>query len=152
MENVNMGCTWTWIVMGDFNLVLNMVDRLGGKSINSCELIELPPKGSKQTWSVKQGENIFFLQIDWVSVNNKWLLQIPTQCANFLPQGISDHSPIKVEQFNSKRTCRGPFKYYNIWSVHPSFLEIVKEVWNSRIHGCAMLQVKNLEKKAKGTQ
>lgn len=47
MENVNMGCTWTWIVMGDFNLVLNMVDRLGGKSINSCELIELPPKGSK---------------------------------------------------------------------------------------------------------
>ncbi|XP_070017036.1 uncharacterized protein [Nicotiana sylvestris] len=65
LETIHQGNTMPWLVMGDFNSVLNINDGIGGNPvtmaevtdfqqyIDSCELNELPPKGSRHTWSDK---------------------------------------------------------------------------------------------------
>lgn len=69
LETIHQGNTMPWLVMGDFNSVLNINDGIGGNPvtmaevtdfqqyIDSCELNELPPKGSRHTWSDKLGNN-----------------------------------------------------------------------------------------------
>ena len=31
-----------------------------------------------------------------------------------------------------------PFKFYDMWASHESFLDIVKEVWNKKVEGTKM--------------
>lgn len=74
-------------------------------------------------------------------INNDWLAHMPCYIANFLPEGISYHSPIKVEVLNADNKPRRPFKYCNIWAIHPSFMERVEAVWHTLIQGYTMLQI-----------
>nr|XP_009792506.1 PREDICTED: uncharacterized protein LOC104239547 [Nicotiana sylvestris] len=139
--------------MGDFNAVLNMDDRIGGNPatvnqvmefqdfVESCGLLELPPKGSTYTWSDRHEVQRMLSKIDWAFINNEWLLQMPAYIANYLPAGISDHSPIKVELLNAPGRISKPFKYCNIWATHPKFLEVVTTTWQNVGSGYAMLQV-----------
>lgn len=76
METIKNGCHKPWIIMGDFNSILNMEDRVGGSPVSVsevvnfqiyleiCEMLELPSKENRFTWSEKQGENRnFFLRL-----------------------------------------------------------------------------------------
>jgi len=61
-------------VLGDFNSILNVEDRIGGNPItwaemmdfNKCvkesRLLEFPTQGNKYTWSDKHEENRIFFQ------------------------------------------------------------------------------------------
>ncbi|XP_060175300.1 uncharacterized protein LOC132606018 [Lycium barbarum] len=109
MEDVSRRCNCPWIIMGDFNSILNRTDRIGGSQVSvtevmdfqqcieDCELIELPPKGSRFTWNDKQGNN-----------------RLPNYIAKFLPEGISDHTPVKVEPLLARPRRNKPFKYCNV--------------------------------------
>lgn len=63
-ENLTRGmvvCTGAWIVSGEFSLVLDLKDRLGGnplivaevvafkENVEACEIIELPHHGNMYT-------------------------------------------------------------------------------------------------------
>lgn len=75
--------------MGDFNSILNMNDRAGGNQVSvyevveiqqcvdACGVLELPPKGSKYTWSDSHGNSRVYSEIDWMFVNDRWLHQMP---------------------------------------------------------------------------
>lgn len=61
LNDISRSCNGPWITIGDFSAVLNMDDRIGGNSVivneimefqdcvESCGLLELPPKGSRYT-------------------------------------------------------------------------------------------------------
>ncbi|XP_059306501.1 uncharacterized protein LOC132057943 [Lycium ferocissimum] len=68
LESVHRGVTQPWVLMGDFNAVLNMDDRIGRSRVSmaevyefhdcveACGLMELPAQGSGNTWSVNRGK------------------------------------------------------------------------------------------------
>ncbi|XP_060203004.1 uncharacterized protein LOC132631444 [Lycium barbarum] len=110
-------------------------------STENCGLLELPTKGSRYTWSDKQGNDRIFSKIDWVFVNTDWLNNMPAFSAQVLPEGISDHCPVKIAPLDDPRRVRQPFQYCNVWSSHPSFLDNVNEGWHRSMEGYTMMKV-----------
>lgn len=65
-----------WIVMGDFNSVLYIEDRVGGnlitmakitefhRCIEQCELVELPTSGRRYTWKDRHDDSRILSKID----------------------------------------------------------------------------------------
>lgn len=139
--------------MGDFNVVLYMDDRIRGNPVSmaevkefhecveNCGLLELPKQGSMYTWNDKHGGSRFFSKIDGIFVNSEWLDSMPDFSTTFPPEEISDHSPMKLSLPNSPKKRRKPFKYCNVWSSHPLFLERVKVGWNLSIEECQMMRI-----------
>ncbi|XP_070024779.1 uncharacterized protein [Nicotiana sylvestris] len=160
------GCQETWIIMGDFNAVLRLDDKVGGlpitvgetrafqECVDTCGLIEMSQHGNMYSWNERSGDQRIFSKIDWAFVNRDWLDRMPKYNAIFLPARVTDHCPISVHLVNAPLPRKKPFKFCNIWSQHPQFLEIVKEGWDSQIEGCVMLQVVRklelLKRKLKG--
>nr|XP_009594786.1 uncharacterized protein LOC104091210 [Nicotiana tomentosiformis] len=140
-------CKSPWLVIGDFNSILNMEDRIRGntvswakvmefnKCIEACGLIELPNQGCKYSWNDKHSDQGIYSKIDWALINNDWLDSMPDCKAIFLPEGISDHCPV-----NERHRGRKPFKFCNVWTQHPQYLEQVERGWNIEIDGCKMLR------------
>lgn len=154
-----------WLVAGDFNAMMRQDDRIGGnpilmgkmiefqECIEDSGLIELPHFGSRYTWSDRHGDSRIWSKIDWAFVNREWIDMMPTYTITFLPEGTSAHCAIHMALENIDRAKKKPFKYCNTWSTHPSFLQIVKEVWGRDVKGCKMVQIvrklKELRRKLK---
>ncbi|XP_019251316.1 PREDICTED: uncharacterized protein LOC109230251 [Nicotiana attenuata] len=133
-----------WITMGDFNSVLHEEDRQGGNPITLNEVIdfqscldvtgltELPNSGCSYTWNDKHESGRIFSRIDWVFVNGEWMDNLVDCRAKFLPEGVSDHSPIQITIAQNNNQARKTFRYCNMWSSHPKFKEIVENVWSQK--------------------
>ena len=77
-------------------------------------------------------------------VNSKWLQEGLSALANFgLPGKCSDHSPCAVSLFdNMEHGVRlRPFKFFNMWSQHQDFQEIVRNTWDTQRDGSAMFKL-----------
>ncbi|KAL7161753.1 hypothetical protein ACSBR2_042265 [Camellia fascicularis] len=61
--------------------------------------------------------------------------------ANFLPSGVSDHSPVVVTISDEVTSYKKPFKFFNFWSKHEDFLPLVANEWSQYIHGVLMFRV-----------
>ncbi|XP_074277529.1 uncharacterized protein LOC141601159 [Silene latifolia] len=142
-----------WVVMGDFNSVLAMDERIGSeisvaevrdfqKCVDACGIGDIPAQGSFFTWNNKQEVgDMVFSRIDRAMFNVEWLLKYPDTITMFHPEGLFDHCPCTM---TLKPDCvreRGSFKYFNMWGKDSEFLPIVKEVWDSQIHGVKIFQL-----------
>lgn len=58
--------------------------------------LELPHQGNQYSWSDKGSEGRIYSKIDWVLINDEWLISVPSSMASYLPEGISDHCLIKI--------------------------------------------------------
>ncbi|KAK9684883.1 hypothetical protein RND81_10G239800 [Saponaria officinalis] len=61
----------------------------------------------------------------------------PSASVNFLPPGISDHSPVMVTLLETQR-FRKRFSFLNCWTRDPSYMDNLQRVWNSPTSGSAM--------------
>ena len=52
-------------------------------------------------------------KLDRVLVNEKWNLHFPLSEARFLPDGMSDHSPMAVKVTGNVQNIKKPFGIYN---------------------------------------
>lgn len=140
-----------WIILGDFNTVLASHEKVGGKNVHpratanviesfqEANLCDLKLKGCRFTWSNRSGGvRGITSKLDRVLVNpaHAWLAQFTDSEAEFLPAGISDHSPMVVTIF--KNDPSGTFKFYNFWADEPDFMDIVRRVWSTEIRGNPM--------------
>ncbi|XP_074278368.1 uncharacterized protein LOC141601959 [Silene latifolia] len=94
-----------WVVMGDFNSVLAMDERIGSEisvaemrdfqeCVDACGIGDIPAQGSFFTWNNKQEVgDMFFSRIDRAMVNIEWLLKYSDTITMFHPEGLFDHSP-----------------------------------------------------------
>ncbi|XP_074277773.1 uncharacterized protein LOC141601396 [Silene latifolia] len=108
-----------WLVMGDFNNVLFMDERIGSQ-VTDAEGLD---------------------GIDRVLANDEWILTGPTGSVTFLPEGLYDHSPCLIELGADIERRKGNFKYFNMWGKHAEFKSVVNDVWRQTISGCCMFQV-----------
>ncbi|XP_074277501.1 uncharacterized protein LOC141601134 [Silene latifolia] len=105
-----------WIVLGDFNNFMHCDEKIG-----------LPPSATR-----------VFSRIDRVLVNEAWSSKWPDYYAYYAPEGDYDHCPCFIIGGASQLPRKKPFKFYNMWTGVPDFMEILKNGWNRRIHGTQM--------------
>ncbi|XP_062104316.1 uncharacterized protein LOC133815496 [Humulus lupulus] len=130
-----------WIILGDFNAPFSGGDRSGGNAITSIELADalgwkvnanvetLKSTGSFFTWTNNQeGSARIFSKIDHVFIIEDWLDIFPQTLAKFRWEVVSDHCScivyIPLVTMGSKL-----FKYYNFWSNHAEFKQVVLSSW-----------------------
>ena len=136
-----------WVVLGDFNVVRKPEEREGGSLVwtEACEDLErccmeaqlddLRFSGHYLTWSRGEGENYLARKLDRVLVNHVWLETFVEAEARFLPPGLSDHSPMIVSMGLPLLKRKSFFKFFDLWTESPLFMDIVEKVWQTQIDG-----------------
>ncbi|KAK9740793.1 hypothetical protein RND81_03G060700 [Saponaria officinalis] len=67
-------------------------------------------------------------------VNPCWLAQFPSSSANFLPAGVSDHSPVFVTIFE-EAAHRKRFSFLNCWVTDPLYTSVIWQAWDVPVFG-----------------
>ena len=156
-----------WLVMGDFNTTRfvneksggNMVRDTGMNDFHEClfnlELAEVPFLGPIFTWMNRQdGVNFIARKLDRCLQNEYCLNMFPNALTEVQHPGLSDHCPL-VTSLNIRpvleRRKNFPFKFFNFWADHPTFLKIVKEAWTSDVLGTPMYRLTQKLKRVKAS-
>lgn len=130
-----------WCFCGDFNATLHHGDRIsrarstlppdkGFKEwVYSHYLKELHASGPQFTW----GREGCMSKIDWVFMNEEWVLKFPDASAVHLPKHQSDHCPILLKIQGGARIKGGKrdFRFFAPWVTHSDFPNVVKRSWVS---------------------
>lgn len=134
LENSQQG---PWLLMGDYNAVIHVDDRLNGAEIQEQEtrdftdflfetgLTELKTVGRKYTWT----NNHIYSKIDRAVVNGDWMIRLPHLEVTVLDPGFSDHSPLSITFDNHPGIRARPFKFLNHLTEHQEFLDKVAKGW-----------------------
>ncbi|XP_049348974.1 uncharacterized protein LOC125813528 [Solanum verrucosum] len=143
--------TIPWCTVGDFNVIIDIDEKLGGipynmrKSvefigvIEACGLMDLGFNGPKFTWSNQRGVNFrIWKRLDRAMVNDKWLQNMPHTSITHLPSVGSDHCPLLLEMKARPHNCIKYFRFLNFWVEQPSFIETVNACWNRPVEGNPM--------------
>ncbi|KAK9725508.1 hypothetical protein RND81_05G149100 [Saponaria officinalis] len=98
-----------WLVLGDFNVIRDISERISSTLPNlddilafntcllNCGLMDLQCSGCEFTWTNKQdGVDRVWSKLDRDMVNGSWMRKFSVTSAQFLPAGVSDHSPALV--------------------------------------------------------
>ncbi|GJU88114.1 hypothetical protein Tco_1300537 [Tanacetum coccineum] len=151
-KHVTRGCPW--VLLGDFNVALNLEDTYSGSSsLNSAmiefkdcvadiEVMDINCSGLHFTWNQKpKGGGGILKKLDRIMGNVEFIDEFPGAHAFFQPYRISDHSPavLKIPDLPSNKPK--PFKFFNFITHKKKFLEVVAAHWNSNVHGHSMFQV-----------
>ncbi|XP_074305794.1 uncharacterized protein LOC141641015 [Silene latifolia] len=151
----NMKCciNGPWVVMGDFNNVLAMNERIGSEvsaaevrefqeCVDVCGLNDIPAQGAFFTWTNKQEVgDLKFSRIDRALVTDEWLLHFPNTITMFHPEGLFDHCPCTMTLNPDVARNKTTFKYFNMWGKDPGFLKIIQDVWSIPLYGVKMFQL-----------
>ncbi|XP_021756192.1 uncharacterized protein LOC110721363 [Chenopodium quinoa] len=96
--------------------------------LRSNNLTDFNVGGMFYTWTNKQeGEDRVCSKIDRVIVNNGWLNNFPSFAAEFLPEGLMNHSPCCMRLDSQAGNVKKPFRFFNMWTEAPNFLAIVED-------------------------
>ncbi|XP_074297297.1 uncharacterized protein LOC141628002 [Silene latifolia] len=143
----------TMALVGDFNTVINLDERLGGNikqndmdefidCLATCGMTDIPATGAFYTWNNKQDpQSRIYSRLDRFLVNQEWQTTFPDMMAHFHPAGLFDHSRCTVGDTKLVMTRRASFKYFNMWGKAPDFITRVKEEWDKTYPGHKMFNV-----------
>lgn len=116
-----------WLIMGDFNTMLDMNDRVNGITVQEneikdfrefmedCRLTELPTVGRSYTWT----NNHVYSRIDRTIVNAQWMIDMPPMQIQVMNPHFSDYSPLSIEVEATMDNRKRPFRFYNCLADHP---------------------------------
>ncbi|KAF9624332.1 hypothetical protein IFM89_009615 [Coptis chinensis] len=139
-----------WCVAGDFNNILESNEIVGGDPMHPREVYDfsLCLQNSRLTdinsigffftwWNKSVGIGSIMSRIDRYLVNKAWYTAYPYFFAEFLPYGISNHSPMLLSWSDYKRKAP-PFRFCNYWALPGEFKCILEEVWKTHIYNNPM--------------
>lgn len=134
-----------WIVMGDFNQVLNIeeaysyvpapISLRGISNFSDClsaaGLFDLASRGCQFTWSNKSPSSPKARKLDRALVNEVWRQNFHESNAFFDVPGCSDHPPCLVTISTSEDRRHSRFIFFNFFSTHPKYSQRLREAWSS---------------------
>lgn len=129
----------SWMVESDFNVIrfilkktaisgMNRSTRAFNDFVQNHYLRDCTLKNTNFTWT--NGQEIPTMsRLDRFLISNCWEDLYPHFVQEALPKITSDHWPIfmSTSRSNFRLTT---FRFENMWALHPTFLECVKEWWN----------------------
>ena len=135
-----------WLMMGDFNELLESTDKIGGRDLipsrvqafdnclKWCGFFELASSGPNCTWTNKSWNWSKHIKekLDKAFCNNEWQFLFPQAHGLTLLRTHSDHHLISVsiEGWNTQKP-HYTFIFQPMWLTHASFRPIVDCYWNS---------------------
>ncbi|XP_074298560.1 uncharacterized protein LOC141629460 [Silene latifolia] len=160
LESMKHMASGPWVVMGDFNNVLAMNERVGSvvtasemkgfqDCVDECGIMDLPLEYAFFTWTNKQKPgSMVFSRINIAMANDEWLNVYPDTSTVFHPEGLFNHCPCTITLCPTVERKKGSFKYFNIWSKDPEFMAIVKEALK-QLNGSAFANIETSANAAK---
>ncbi|KAG5620558.1 hypothetical protein H5410_005776 [Solanum commersonii] len=158
---VNNGFNAT-IVGGDFNVVLNREEKIGGMPvtaadikdfrnyIESSDLSQISFKGCLFTWrNGRAGDDCIFERLDRILQNAEFQIFFSHTVVEHLPRAGSDHAPMLLCCYNKVKKVRKPFKFLKFWMEHKSFLDVVRKNWDLVYFDNSFLDFKRKSKNVK---
>ncbi|XP_057953116.1 uncharacterized protein LOC131147628 [Malania oleifera] len=138
------GCSGPWMILGDFNCVLSNKEKRNGVHVSSYEKKDISECFSVVGLTVLKSTGCFLIwsnrkvwcKLDKVMVKQCWFMS--DWSAQVLYQflgSVLNHSVSLIILFTQQNLGRPPFKFFNMWSAHPEFHEIVKDVWHGNFDG-----------------
>ena len=136
-----------WMLAGDFNVIAHPTEssyehqqyssgmRDFMDSRESLSVFDHAYTGPLMTWSNHQSEGFLARKLDRVLINDNWLSCFPSSSVEFLPPEVSDHCPGFVQLHQESSSSPKPFKFFNYWTKHARFLEVVEQSWRGEMIG-----------------
>lgn len=123
--------------------------------VTYCELTDMKAQGAFFTWNNKRECEVrIYSKIDRVLINTEWTDTWENSVANYMPEGLFDHTPCVVYRKEEHTRRKYSFKFFNMWCKAPQFLSLVEEQWQQGVSGKAMyrlcLKLKALKKGLRG--
>lgn len=143
LRNIHPTVSGAWLMTGDFNVVNEMHEKQGGKTIpfaclkdfnrciEDCGLFDLRVEGG--SWSLSNSfcsDNRIVGRLDRTLVNQDWINSFPISYCQYLPTLTSDHSLMVIHMQNLPVSGPKPFRFLNRWCNSEGFLDTVKEGWS----------------------
>ncbi|KAG2674103.1 hypothetical protein I3760_13G120100 [Carya illinoinensis] len=140
---VPVGCAW--LVMGDFNEILHMGEKRGGRSrpewqmedfsdmLVECRLLDLGFCGPQFTWwNGRQEEHSVSERLDRFCANQEWSSKFAMWHVVHLPIAYSDHLAVILKpQVDPNLSSRGPgFRFEAMWTETEGCKQVVSSTWN----------------------
>ncbi|KAK4385401.1 Retrovirus-related Pol polyprotein from type-1 retrotransposable element R2 [Sesamum angolense] len=153
LQSVAAGTDEPWLVLGDFNAVIDDSEVCGHAADTSASmnefrqcilesgLIHLPFSGCPFTWhNCSTGSRSLWKRLDRMLVNEAWLDKWPNASYISALPSTSDHSPLIIHS-EYRGTDRRPFRFDNFLTNRTGFLDSVKHTWLHKIPGTAMYEM-----------
>ncbi|XP_059315791.1 uncharacterized protein LOC132066504 [Lycium ferocissimum] len=151
-----------WLVGGDFNVIMNEDEKIGGHTsypdeyedfafcVNSCELFEVSFKRRLFAWwNGRASRDCIFKRLDRMLTNSKLQDWFGHMEVEHLSRTSSDHAPLLLTCGDSSQHVRKPFRFLKFWIEHESFLEVVNQGWNTDFEADELITFKLKLKKVK---
>ncbi|XP_058775952.1 uncharacterized protein LOC131650248 [Vicia villosa] len=155
IQNVGSIINRPWIIIGDYNNVLKITDRIGGNEVQEAEyrdleqmmenlgLYEHETKGDHFTWFNKQSQGPIYSRIDRALCNSFWFATFPDCVIEVMRSHISDHAPLKVNMVNQhgyvKKKRR--FQFLNCVTVREDYMNKLSDSWQQPMGGNPMYKL-----------
>ncbi|GJS49721.1 RNA-directed DNA polymerase, eukaryota, reverse transcriptase zinc-binding domain protein [Tanacetum coccineum] len=143
-----------WILIGDFNVGLNLEDICLGSSIpnspmyefkdciSKIEVMDINCSGLCFTWNQKpRGGHEILKKLDRIMGNLDFIDAFPGAYVVFQPYRISDHFPLVLKIPSLIYTKPKPFKFYNFLTHKSLFKELLFNTWSIQVDGHNMYKV-----------
>ncbi|XP_019254970.1 PREDICTED: uncharacterized protein LOC109233537 [Nicotiana attenuata] len=150
-RSLNMQTNGPWLIIGDFNSVLTVDDRVNGIQVHQTEMIEfqncdddigvgqITKRGSRFSWSSKRDSEVrIYSHIDWAFGNVDWFNAYNGVEAIYMLPGSSDHTLIMINTEAVKVKVKKPYRLLTSVMQQREYKEIVQNTWNQQIQGYAM--------------
>lgn len=133
-------------VMGDFNIVLGAHERSSGMISHSLpveefqnfitqkDLIDIEAVGNKYTWATRCINNFMAAHLDRALVSQDFMSLWDKVELVILPILCSDYHPIRLHASNHIHIGPHPFRFQDMWTHHPNFIDFVRSYWILLIH------------------
>ena len=140
LRDIRLACLGSWLVCGDFNMILNVADKNNGcleraqmrrfrQTINDLLLDELFLHGRLFTWSNRRGEPMLE-RLDRAFGSTEWTQRFPAHHLRCLSSDHSDHAPLLL--ILSTNPWPPPrFSFEAIWTKFPGYNEVVAAGWGT---------------------
>ncbi|KAG5610650.1 hypothetical protein H5410_021931 [Solanum commersonii] len=160
--SLSNGISMPWILGGDFNAVLNGVEKIGGipvvaadvedfnNCVEACDVLQIQYKGSPFTWwNGRAGDDCIFERLDRVFSNSEFQGLYSHLEVEHLTRDGSDHAALLLSCENRNSKLQRPFKFLKIWTEHEDFKEVVSSGWDSTFANNPFLDYKRKIKHVK---
>lgn len=124
-----------WFIGGDFNEVLDPMDRNGrsgptsqktnfNNSVYDFALFDIPLQNIHYTWFTFRTD-VACSKLDQFFVNPQWVEKFSGASLRGLPRLLSDHWPLLLNT-DGQKDGPSPFRFKNMWLRHHNFKALVK--------------------------
>jgi exonuclease III len=133
-----------WIVGGDFNMILTLEEKRGGKKrleqdsikfqefLDLHKLVDIENGNGTFTWMNKRtGPQQIACRLDRFLLSETLLLEGPLIESNILPKPGSDHWPVQLWVDTMASPKLKPFRFEKFWLSHPDFQNLARHWWDT---------------------